>query len=164
MKTKQGGYKAMIRDRVPRTVDLALKWCKAKTEWVEHVYYHFVWFLVDKEDRNCQVRSLMGIAKYSRGFDFDNTIDWYNIDKENAEYWKNISDWIKWFEQSIIPISEVYKTQLSKYGGIEDARIRSHICEKMLKDVSPELQEKLYDYVIDHIKQYYVQCIFPTNC
>lgn len=156
MKTKQGGYKAMIRDRVPRTVDLALKWCKAKTEWVEHVYYHFVWFLIDKEDRNFQVRHLMGIAKHSREFKFEDTIDWYNIDKEDAEYWKNISDWVKWFEQNVIPISEVYKTQLLKYGGIEDARIRSHIYEKMLKDVSPETQEKLYDYLIDHIKQYYV--------
>ena len=159
MKTKQGGYKAMIRDRCPRTVDLALKWCKVKTEWVEHVYYHFVWFLIDKQDRNDQVRSLMGLAKYSRGFNFDETIDWYNIDKDEAEYWENISTWVKWFEQNVVPIAEVYNTQLLKYGGIEDARIRSHIYEKMLneqKGVSPEIQEKLYDYLIDHIKQYYV--------
>lgn len=152
MKTAQGGYKAMIRDRVPNTVDVALKWCKAKTKWVEHVYYHFVWFLVDKEDRNNQVRSLMGIAKYSRGFNFDDTVDWYNIDKEEAEDWSNISKWVKWFEQNLLTVVEVYKTQKLKCAS--DEQIKQHICTNLFKDLTPEWQDKLY--------QHYDKYVFPN--
>lgn len=144
MKTSQGGYKAMIRDRVPDTVDAALKWCKAKNKWVEHVYYHFVWFLVDKEDRNCQVRSLMGLAKYSRGFNFDDTIDWYNLDKEEAEYWSSIKKWVNWFEQNTLTVVEAWKAKESK----------EQICSKLFKDLTPEWQDKLYNH--------YDKFIFPN--
>lgn len=152
MKTSQGGYKAMIRDRVPETVDAALKWCKAKNKWVEHVYYHFVWFLIDKDDRNHQVRSLMGIAKYSRGFDFDSTIDWWNIDKEEAEYWNSIKKWVNWFEESTITVVETRKTQ--KLMGKTEEQIKEYICTKLFKDLTPEWQNKLY--------QHYERYIFPN--
>lgn len=154
MKTNQGGYKAMIRDRCPQTVDLALKWCKAKTKWVEHVYYHFVWFLVDKEDRNCQVRSLMGIAKHSRDFNFNDTVDWYNIDKEEAEYWSGIAKWVQWFRSNLLVVVETYKTHKSRCESEE--QIKQYICTNLFKDLTPEWQDKLYNHMIPHIKEYYV--------
>lgn len=36
------GYKEMLRDRMPRTLSLALKWCKAKERWLSYVYYHHI--------------------------------------------------------------------------------------------------------------------------
>ena len=152
MKNNQGGYKAMIRDRVPDTVDAALKWCSAKTKWVEHVYYHFVWFLCDKKDRNDQVRSLMGIAKYSRGFNFDDTIDWYNIDKEEAEYWNSIKQWVNWFEKNTLSVVDAWRTQRESYKS--DEQVKQYVCTTMFKDLAPEWQDKLYNH--------YDKFIFPN--
>ena len=152
MKTAQGGYKAMIRDRVPQTVDAALKWCKAKNKWIEHVYYHFVWFLVEKKDRNCQVRSLMGLAKYSRGFNFEDTIDWYNLDKEEAEYWNSVKKGVHWFEQNTITVVETWKTK--KLENKTDEQTKEYICSKLFKDLTPDWREKLY--------QHYDKFIFPN--
>lgn len=154
MKTSQGGYKAMIRDRVPSTVDLALRWCKAKTRWVEYVYYTYAWFLEDKENRDYQVRCILGLAKNCRSFDFDNTIEWKDLSKEELEYWTGVSKWVKWFTQSVIPISESYKTHLLK--GDDSEYTKRSICEAYMNKLSPEWQDKLYEHVINHIKEYYV--------
>ena len=32
----------MLRDRMPRTLSLALKWCKAKERWLSYVYCHHI--------------------------------------------------------------------------------------------------------------------------
>lgn len=152
MKTAQGGYKAMIRDRVPQTVDAALKWCNAKTKWVDHVYYHFVWFLAEKQHRDYQVRCLLGLAKHCRNFNFDDTIDWYNIDKEEAEYWGKIREWVDWFEKNTLTVVETYKTK--KLMCASDEQIKAYICSKLFKDLTPDWQEKLY--------QHYDKFIFPN--
>lgn len=152
MKTAQGGYKAMIRDRVPQTVDAALKWCGAKTKWVEHVYYHFVWFLVDKEHRGYQVRCLMGLAKHSHKFNFDDTIDWWNIDKEEAEYWNGIRKWVEWFEKNTLTVVETWKTQ--KLKAKTEEQTKEYICRTLFKDLTPDWQDKLY--------QHYDKYVFPS--
>lgn len=155
MKTKQGGYKAMIRDRVPLTVDTALKWCKVKTKWVDHVYYHFVWFLAEKDARDAQVRALMGIAKGSRNFDFDQTIDWHNLDSEEKKYWTSISTWVHWFEKNTLDIVDLYETLKIKRGNDEEY-IKAYICNAKFHNLSQDWQDKLYNYMIAHIKKYYV--------
>ena len=154
MKTAQGGYKAMIRDRVPRTVDLALKWCKAKTRWVELVYYTYIWFLREKDARDYQTRQLLGIGKYSREFKFENTIEWSNLDKDEKEYWTNVSTWVNWFEKSLLPIVETYSTL--KLKGKTEEEIKSHIVVKYFDTVVSTWKDKLYEYLINHIKLYYV--------
>lgn len=154
MKTKQGGYKAMIRDRVPNTVDLALKWLKIKTKWVDHVYYSFVWYLSDKKDRNYQVRAILGIAKHQRNFVFKDTIDWDNLDPEEIVFWENICNWVKWFEESLLPIKETYETL--KLKGTDEESIKTYICNKRFQALTEEQQDSLYKCIIEHIKKYYV--------
>ena len=51
MKKQNTSYKEMLRDRVPLFVDLALKWCKAKEIWINHVYNNFINIYVDKDQR-----------------------------------------------------------------------------------------------------------------
>ena len=160
MKTAQGGYKAMIRDRCPRTVDLALKWCYAKTKWVEYVYSTFVWFLKDKKDRDAQVRALLGY--HTGGFVFDKTIEWDSLTKEESEYWTNVSAWVNFFTKETLAIADMYETLLLKRGEDPDY-IKQYICKAKFGNLSQEWQDKLYKYLIDHIKKYYVQCIFPRN-
>ena len=154
MKTAQGGYKAMIRDRCPRTVDFALKWCKAKTVWINHVYENFIWFLVDKKDRDQQVRALLGLSKLNRQFEFDNTINWDNLSKEDCGYWTNVSKWVHFFEKEMLPVAEIYETL--KIKGHDEEYIKQYICKSKLENLPNEWQDKLYKYWINHIKTYYV--------
>ena len=153
MKTAQGGYKAMIRDRVPQTVDAALKWCSAKTKWVDHVYYHFVWFLAEKDHRDYQVRQLMGLVNNKPiNFKFEDTIDWYNADKEEAEYWNKVKQWVNWFEKNTLSVVETWKTQRESYKSEE--QVKQYVCTTMFKDLTPEWQDKLY--------QHYDKYVFPN--
>ena len=154
MKTAQGGYKAMIRDRVPQTVDFALKWCKAKTSWVEHVYENFVWFLIDKKDKDQQVRALLGLSKLNRNFEFDETINWDNLSKEDREYWKNISKWVHFFEREMIPMVEIYETL--KIKGHDEEYIKQYICTSKFGTLPQTVKDKLYTCWLNHIKTYYV--------
>lgn len=96
----------MLRDRCPEVVDIALRWCKAKTKWINHVYSHFIGIYVVKEDRYEATRIALGISNKYRQFDFEKTIDWDNITESETEYWKNISEWVKWFQSRHIHIEK----------------------------------------------------------
>ena len=154
MKTAQGGYKAMLRDKVPLTVDLALKWCKAKTRWVNHVYYSFIWFYSSKELRNQTTRYLLGKSKTNKTFNFHSTIDWDNLSDPDREYWLKIQEWVTWFEKSLLIIVESYKFYLRK--GESSEMIKKYICEKHLNTLNEDWQDKLYKHILPHIIEHYV--------
>ena len=71
---KQTGYKGMLRDRCPKVVDYALKWCKAKERWIEHTYNRFIKIYANKDNRNNATRIVLGIGKKHKEFDFDKNI------------------------------------------------------------------------------------------
>lgn len=98
--TKTKSLKAMIRDRITKmsAVDIALKWCKAKERWIDHVYSHFVNIYIDKEERYNATRTVLGISSKYRNFNFYKTIDWENIDEEEVHYWESIYSWVNWFQ------------------------------------------------------------------
>ena len=56
---KKQGYKEMLRDRCPEVVNFALKWCKAKERWINHVYDCFVRIVGDEVLEN-------GTIKYTK--------------------------------------------------------------------------------------------------
>ena len=66
------GYKAMLRDRVPLVVNLALLWNNSKTAWVDHVYKNFISIYSSKLERDNATRIVLGIKKGNKGFDFHN--------------------------------------------------------------------------------------------
>lgn len=104
----------MIRDRCPKVVDIALKWCKAKERWIDHVYKNFVnpllyEIVIDSngktklvrstnEVRKNAVRCVLGIADRNRNFDFYKTICWENLDDDEVKYWESIYSWVNWFQ------------------------------------------------------------------
>lgn len=155
MKTNKGGYKAMLRDRVPRTTDLALKWCKAKTKWVDYVYKNYIWFCKDNELRKQMTRNILGLSKANRVFIFGSTIDWFNLTKEEYQYWFEVNNWVNWFEKNLLSIADMYET-LIIYRGEDPEYVKTYICKAKLNNWPEIWQNKLYDYLIDHIKRYYV--------
>lgn len=57
---KSTGYKEMLRDRMPRTLNLALKWCKAKEKWLSYVYDNHI-KQVPKNMRGNVVKQCLGL-------------------------------------------------------------------------------------------------------
>lgn len=142
----------MLRDRIPVVDNAALKWCGAKTKWINYVYDTYMKFLIDKSDRNSVCRNILGLAKSNRNFVFHKTIEWSDLSEEETKYWKNVNNWVEWFEKTLILISDERKIKILK--GFEEEEIKAHICAKFMNNLSPEWQNKLYDYCLYYIKYY----------
>lgn len=89
------GYKAKLRDNIPHTLNLALLWCKTKERWINHVYDNFIKIYVLKEDRKRSTAYLIN------NLEFDSTLDWDNMSESECDYWKYVSNWVKWFYKNI---------------------------------------------------------------
>lgn len=60
------GYKQMLRDRMPKMLDLALRWTKAKQRWIDYVYDNMI-KKYSPEQRSTIVKVILGIKqKYKR--------------------------------------------------------------------------------------------------
>lgn len=103
----------MLRDRVPLFVDLALKWCKAKEIWINHVYNNFINIYVEKDQRYHATRIVLGISSKYRNFDFNKTIAWDNLTNEEKESWESVETWVNWFSIYGQTIIDKYKEILS---------------------------------------------------
>ena len=66
--TMAKGYRQMLCDRMPQTLDIALRWCKAKNKWVDYVYDNTIKKYPQKE-RSRAVKQVLGQITY------------YNIDE-----------------------------------------------------------------------------------
>lgn len=122
---KTSGYRGMLRDRVPKVVDYALKWRKAKERWVEYAYSNLVKIVGEEfdegkvlrtasESKKIIVRAILGIRKgKSKDFIFDRTINWEDISPEETEYWKSVSSWVNWFMSNYAYIENVYRVSRS---------------------------------------------------
>ena len=141
-------YRQAIRNRCPRTVDLALKWCKAKDNWVEYIYETYFSFLKDNKSKNDQ---LDGIFKQ---FDFAKNIEWKTLDKPELYYWSQVTDWIEWFTKTLLPISETYKDLCAKE--LDAQYIEVLITKRYLLSIDEKNQKRLYKLLINHIQQHYV--------
>ena len=95
-------YREMIRNRITEitAVNLALKWCKAKERWINHVYDNFINIYVEKQDRYEATRIVLGISSKNREFNFHETIHWENLDAYENEYWERIEGWVEWFKEN----------------------------------------------------------------
>jgi len=145
------GYREMLRDRCPSTVDLALKWCKAKTSWVNLVYKHFIKHYTDKQNRYEATRIVLGLNKSVHGgFDFHYTIDWDDLTAEEKDVWQGIESWVNWFTENYLYIENgyiVYRNNGKTKEEIENLLIQTH-----LKGMDEDNAKKLINYLITHIK------------
>ena len=102
------GYKEMLRDRTSKmqAVDLALKYCGAKTRWIDHVYRYFIGIYTSKKERNQATRIALGISNKNRFFDFGKTISWDNLDGDEHEYWSTVGEWVEWFQKNLLSVEQ----------------------------------------------------------
>lgn len=146
------GYKNMLRDRVPQTVNMALKFCKVKERWLEHVYKSeiCVYPIKDKQNRYATTRMILGISKHERNFDFHKSIDWDNITPGERTYWARIEAWVNWFTRKYMYIKNTYDISLS-CGKNEDS-IKETIIHEYLWQLSPYWRNKLANFLIKTFK------------
>lgn len=151
----------MLRDRCPKVVDYALKWQKAKEKWIDHAYANFIKFYVQKQDRYNATRIILGIAKYYKNFDFDKSIEWENLTKEETIYWKRVSSWVRWFTKNYAYIENLYS--ISHMAGKDDMEIKIQIVNSYLSTLLPsdeeseEEKQAKYEYV-DKLVEFLVEC------
>ena len=129
------GYKQMLRDRCPKVVDLALKWCKAKEAWLNHVYNNWIWIYSSNEERLKATRSLLGYDKNPRQFIFEDTIIWDNFSEDEEKRWKSIVRWVSWFQSKHKYIENAYF--ISKQSGKDILSIKYEIMNNYLDFMFP---------------------------
>lgn len=134
------GYKEMLRDRMPYVVNLALKYCKSKERWINHVYNTQIGIYTNKSDRDYATRCVLGIAKRHPSFDFDDTIDWNDLSEEDTKMWKIVSSWVKWFQSKHAVIENLYNTHKIVE---DDETIRKIIKRCYLNTLTEKTQEEL---------------------
>lgn len=130
----------MLRDRCPLMVNFALKWCKAKQRWIDHVYENSIQFYKSKKDKNEACRIILGISKRHRGFDFHYSITWDNLIDEEVEYWKSVEKWVNWFQTQFQAIEQDINLLNST---------KEEIKNKYLSSYNSEQVDKLVDYLFN---------------
>lgn len=170
----------MLRDRLPRYVSDALKWCKAKEAWLDHVYVNFIWLFRDKEGRRNCTRSILGYKdnpKLPREFKFEDTIDWDNlIDAKNvkqqdlttdhAQYWLNVCRWVSWFTTTVPCIEDDYNSLKNK--GKTILEIKQTLMTKWFSWLFPTKEDdaktvKKKNKDINSILDYLIDCFENRN-
>lgn len=145
---KNTSYKAMLRNRVPLLIDAALKYCKAKECWINHVYDNFINVYADKEQRYEATRIALGISGKYRNFDFHKTIAWDNLDKEETENWESVEEWVIWFQEHAMDIKNEYEKIKNLYVR-EIAEM--YLTDKFLATEDQDTAYKLIGFIIDTI-------------
>lgn len=163
----------MLRDRVPKVVDYALKWQKAKERWINHTYRQFIGIYTSNEERKKATRIVLCLryTKVGQGrnkhikeeqfFEFDKSIDWDNLTEEEYVYWKRVSSWVEWFRTKYAYIEAAYKTSRSIGKNDKDIRVEI-ICDYLsallpAQDVTDEEKEAMYQYV-DNLVEFLIKC------
>ena len=140
------GYKGMLRDRLPKTVDIALKWCKAKERWINHTYDNFIDIFSENKEKNNATKVILGISTRYKSFDFHKTIMWDNMTDLEISYWKNVESWVNWFRTNYIYIQNEVNNSLIL--GVEINVIKQKIKKNFLSQLDEEWQDKLCNYLI----------------
>ena len=101
------GYKAMIKDRLVPTWELALLWCKAKTRWVDTVYNCHIKKLGNNKQLKKETVLFVTGHRNKNGVycNFMNTItndDCFRANNpEEWAYWNSVYNWVKWFSSEM---------------------------------------------------------------
>lgn len=145
------GYKAMLRDRLLPSWNLALLWCKVKNRWIERAYAENIAtspkplrsdlckFITGRK-KNCGVTCSFWTTIDPDGFLFGENREEYNM-------WKNVQKWVDWFS----------KNQIFIYDTLQDI-IKIHSPEEILEELCkkyPRIDRKLLTFMIKNKHIYY---------
>lgn len=145
------GYKEMLRNRLPDYVDLALKWCKVKELWINHVYDSQINIYADKQERYNATRIALGLSSKERIFKFEDSIDWVWITEEEKERLKPAIGWINFFKTIFPYIENKWKVNLSL--GKTEQEFIDELSSGYLKTVNDSVRNKLAVFITNYLKK-----------
>lgn len=133
-------------------MDLALKYCKAKEEWINHCYNNFI-RVVPQSERSVTVKEMLGISKkpgckklltqddyimmalygYKRKeiptqehstlyYTFKETIDWEELDPSEVDFWNGVCNVVNWFSKMYTYIESDYRISVNIGKSKDDIR------------------------------------------
>lgn len=144
------GYRKMISDRIPESWDMALRYCKCRQAWIDHIYNIHVRPLnnnVMKSRAENEKEKARRIRKLFENKSFSSTINWNKLLQENLdEYnmWRNIDTWVSWFRSNTTYI--VGSITVNYNLGVRGNDLASTIAEQFDIDI------KLSTFFIKHSK------------
>lgn len=137
---KNTGYREMLRDRLPKIVNYALKYCSTKERWLDHVYHNFIWVYVSNEERYEATKTVLGIdSRNHMQFKFDSTIMWDNLSDGEKSYWNRVSQWVHWFQRNYAYIQNTY--DILKSTGKDIIEIKTRIIHDYLITMCPTTED-----------------------
>lgn len=169
------GYKAMLRDRMPLMLNLALKWCKAKERWINYVYDNII-RKYSEDKRAVVVKQILGIKqRWKRQEIYDNlryvefkpvtiaqvnnipkselymkfsdTIDWYMLSEKDPDMYIYWQAVSGWVDWFSTTYTAANNTyDLSKKWGMDDDEIIPILISKY------GIDRKFADYLIKSFK------------
>jgi len=173
---KRTGYRAMLRDRMPLMMNLALLYCKAKEDWIEHCYNNFI-RVVPQSERSATVKEMLGLIKkpgckkmftqddyimlamygYKRKeiqspdksklyYTFKETIYWDELSDDDKEFWEGVCSIVNWFSNTYTYIENDYR--ISRSVGKNEQQIKEEIISRY------KLDTNLANYLIKCFKKY----------
>ena len=162
---KNTGYREMLRDRCPKVVSYALKWCKAKEKWLDYVYKEQIWILGSKKERLVQTKAILGITEKGKNFNFHNTIYWDGLSPNELYYWKYVESWVDFFVKKYAYIENAYIISIQNGKSIKECKLEImknwliKMCP-LTTDTKEEIDRKtkyvnnFTDYLIDCFEGY----------
>lgn len=158
---KNTGYREMLRDRCPKVVSFALKWCKAKEKWLDYVYKEQVWPLKSKEKRLEQTKAILGIKNGKQNFNFHDTIFWKGLTNADVYYWTYVEEWVNFFVSKFIYIENMYVNSLVHGKSIADVKLE--IMKNWLIQLCPtqdddEKTRKEKSNYVNNLTDYLIDC------
>lgn len=109
----------MISDNIPKTWDLALRYCKCRKLWVERIYdlhirpYNSDWRPLKERKRLKSIACKQYTGKTKDDFGnyctFKDTTEIERIlskdkNKDLYEFWTTVNTWVMWFQKNLIYI------------------------------------------------------------
>jgi hypothetical protein len=145
------GYKEMLRDRLPDYVDLALKWCRVKELWINHVYNSQINIYADKPERYNATRIVLGLSSKERIFKFEESIDWVWASEEEKARMRPAIGWINFFKTIFPYIENKWKVNLSL--GKTEQEFIDELSSGYLKTVNESVRNKLAVFITNYLKK-----------
>lgn len=133
------GYRQMLRDRTPKTVILALKWCRTLEAWLDHVYKTRIWIYCSNKERLAETKRILNRkGKFTEEW-FADTIDWQNLTQADKAHWENVKAWVSWFQQTYQYVENAY--DISKKVGKSIEEIKLDIMSTYLRSMCPTTED-----------------------
>lgn len=126
------GFRKMISDNIPKTWDIALRWCKCRQYWIDTAYNIYVGRFNNDYRKPNEIKRLKAEAVKQlthqqkingKHMKFEDTVNLGNLlieDDGLYEYWKVISGWIKFFEKNYAYIKSSATIQMECKGSSVD--------------------------------------------